>query len=230
MAGRKPKLEPSRTAFLAELAAAANLVAAIHKVPSSVKASTSPTLHQKYKVQVVELAFMAIVAAWEEYLEATLIRYVAGAKTASGYAPTPKFGIASNIGHAYQVLSGKTTFNPESDYIKASDAAWVRSKANFVFSSHPYNCLTPRAQQLSAANTIRNRVAHASIKCKAEFKTVALQLLALPVNGKLKQSFTAGNLLLVPTTANFGAAIPANSNHFNAFVHIYTHLAHTIVP
>lgn len=85
MAGSKPQLNPCKNAFLAELNAATSLVGAVHAVPSSVKPSARPTLHPKYKVQVVELAFMGVVAAWEEFLEATLVRYVAGAKTTSGY-------------------------------------------------------------------------------------------------------------------------------------------------
>jgi len=189
-----------------------------------------PTLHPKYKVQVVELAFMGVVAAWEEFLEATLVRYVAGAKTASGYAPTPKYGLASNLSHSYQVISGRTTFNPVSDYLKVSDPSWVTGKARFVFSAHPYTCLTPKAQLLDAATKIRNRVAHASSKCRADFKVVALRFLGLPADGKLKQSYAAGDLLLAPTTVAFGAAHPAGLDHFGAFVHVYDGLANAIVP
>jgi len=230
MAGRKPQLDPSKRVFLAELVAATNLVAAIQAVPSSIRPSATPALHPKYKIQVVELAFMGVVAAWEEFLEATLVRYVAGAKTASGYTPIPKYGLASSLAHSYNVLSGKENFNQGSDYLKVSDPSWVKNKANFVFSIHPYGCLTTKAAVLNAASKIRNRVAHSSNKCKAEFKVVALQFLNLPANGTLRQSFTAGDLLLAPTTSNFGMALPGGLDHFGAFAHIYTGLAHAIVP
>jgi len=230
MAGRKPNLNPCKTSFLAELKSAESLVKAIQAVPSSVKSSKGPSLHPKYKVQVVELAFMGVVAAWEEFLEATLVRYVAGAKTAKPYAPSPKFGLAINLSHAYQLLSGKANFNPQTDYLKASDASWVLVQAKFFFSLHPYGCLSNRLQLLGEANKIRNRVAHSSKKCKADFKVVAIRLLKLAAKGKLKQSYTAGNLLMAPTTSAFGTGHGAGINHFSAFIELYRDLANKIVP
>lgn len=230
MAGRKPQVDPCKVALLAELRAATNLAAAIQAIPSSVSTGAAPTIHPKYKVQVVELAFMGVVAAWEEFLEATLVRYIAGAESKSGYKPTPKYGLATNIGHAYQVVSGRSKFNPSSDYLKASDPSWVMSKAEFVFYAHPYKSLTARLDLLESANKVRNRVAHSSKKCRDEFKVVALHYLGRPAAGKLRHGYTAGDLLLEPTTAKFTEPHPAGSNHFQAFVHVYTTLANLIVP
>lgn len=83
---------------------------------------------------------------------------------------------------------------------------------------------------MGEATKIRNRVAHSSAKCKADFKVVALRLLMLQAGGKLKQSYTAGNLLLAPTTSVFGSLHNAGVTIFEAFIRMYEDLANAVVP
>ena len=100
-----PKVDYVRDSFLAEIASATNLVTAIQALPSKVGATVQVGIHPKHAHKVVELAFMGIIAAWDEFLERSLVRYVAGATTDSGYSPSHKHGRANNLTHAYRILS-----------------------------------------------------------------------------------------------------------------------------
>lgn len=114
MPGRPPKLTPIRNSFLAEFATACGLVSAIRALPQRVHPNAPNGIHPKHVRQVVGLAFMGVIAAWEEFLERTLVRYVAGATTDSGHAATPKFGRATSISHAYELLSQDANYDPQS--------------------------------------------------------------------------------------------------------------------
>ncbi|MDN7560328.1 hypothetical protein [Burkholderia orbicola] len=173
---------------------------------------------------------MGVIAAWEEFLERTLVRYVAGAATDSGYTATPKYGRAGSISHAYELLSQDANYDPQKHYLKVSDARWVWRTADFFFSQHYYNLLTPKADLLTNANRIRNRVAHDSDKCKADFKSAAIWFLQ-PANGTLSRGYSPGELLLATATRNFGNQInAANVSHFEAYLRIFEALANGIVP
>ena len=89
MAGRPPKVDHVRNGLLSEANSARNLVARVLALPRGVREGE---LHPKHARQIVELAFMGVVSAWDEFLERTLVRYVAGAVTDSGYAPTAYSG------------------------------------------------------------------------------------------------------------------------------------------
>jgi hypothetical protein len=173
---------------------------------------------------------MGVIAAWEEFLERTLVRYVAGAATDSGYAATPKFGRATDLGHAYELLSQDANYDPLKHYLKVSDARWVWRTADFFFAQHTYGALTPKSNLLSNANRIRNRIAHDSDKCKADFKSSAVWFLQ-PANGNLSRGLSPGALLLTTATRNFGNQINATGvSHFEAYMRVYEELANGIVP
>lgn len=230
MAGRPPKVFPVKLAFLNQLTSAHNLVAAISDIPLSVRDIGVPYLHPKNAEQVVELAFMAVVAAWEEFLERTLVRYLAGAQAQGGYSPTPKYGRANSIQHAYELLSQDPSYDPAKHYLKVTDSKWVRSSADFYFSNHPYQCLQTKADLLRHASFIRNRVAHASEKCRVDFKTSAIYFMHY-ANNTLPQGLTPGKLLVTPVRRHFGQpAIQNGLSHFHAYLDLYESLANSIVP
>lgn len=230
MAGRPPEVDHVKTTFLAEIKAAEELVSQIVLFSGGINPNGVKGLHPKYVRQVVELAFMGMVASWEEFLELTLVRYMAGAKTKAGYSPTPKYGRANTLMHAYQIISSKSNFDPMKDYLKVSDPKWVTNSADFHFSQHGYADVKAKFDLLTHASAIRNRVAHSSDKCRAEFKKTAIHFLA-PQNGKLKQGYGPGDLLLVPVARHFeSSAIQANKKHFEAYADLYRTLAAKIVP
>jgi hypothetical protein len=45
------------------------------------------SFHPRVASKIVGLSFLSIVSAWEEYLEGSFLRYMAGAKSESGYSP-----------------------------------------------------------------------------------------------------------------------------------------------
>ena len=226
---RPPKVDHVRDSFLAQIASATNLVTAIQALPRKVHPAGAAGVHPKHVHQVVGLAFMGIIAAWEEFLERSLVRYVAGATTNGGYSPPHKHGRANDLRHAYEILSRDVNYDPQKHYLKVTDPKWVWRTADFFFRSHRYGCLDSRAGLLKTANSIRNRIAHDSEKCKADFREAARSFLN-PPDGKLKQGFGPGALLLAPVQRHFDQpAIEAGHTHFESYVHLYNKLAKAIL-
>ncbi|WP_158970544.1 hypothetical protein [Chachezhania sediminis] len=176
------------------------------------------------------MAFMGLVASWEEFLERSLVRYLAGATTDSGYQPALKHGQADSIEHAYKVLSLDPSYQSANSYLKVSDPAWVRSRADFFFKRHSFGGLQNSADLLKHASKIRNRVAHESSKCKSDFKSTAIFFLQ-PANNQLSQGYSSGDLLLSPVFRHFGQnVVQLQLNHFQAYAERYSVLANQIVP
>ena len=143
----------------------------------------------------------------------------------------PPFGSGPRqISATYHVISGDPNYDPESGYLKFSDPRWVVDSAKLYFDAgRPYaTAMTPKLDRLKDAVKLRNRVAHASAKCRAEFKTVALAFL-VPANGALSQGYRVGDLLLAPAVRHFGPAAQ-NGTFFKAFAETYRSLAGSMVP
>ena len=230
MAGRQPKVDHVKATFFREVKAAESLVAKVRQLSGGINPAGIGGLHPKYVRQVVELAFMSIVASWEEFLEMALVRYVAGARTEAGYAPIPKYGQAISITHAYQIISNNTKFDPKKDYLKVNDPKWITNLADFLFSQHGFADIKVKSDLLGHASSIRNRVAHSSSKCRAEFRATAIHFLQ-PQNGLLTKGYAPGDLLLAPVIRHFDqSAIQAGKTHFLAYTELYHFLADKVVP
>jgi hypothetical protein len=227
---RRIAVDHVRETFIREIASARNLVQSIHALPR--QSPRTAGIHPSHVLQVTELAFMGMVASWEEFLERSLVRYVAGATTDSGYQPTPKFGRAASLGDAYFFLSQNPNYDPNKHFLKVTDYQWVAKTAGFIFSHHTYTCLASNLNLLKYATNIRNRVAHASEKCKTDFVDTAKALkFANPSANKLPQGYTPGKLLFEHVQRHFPQpVIQAQSNHFEAYAQLYESLARRIVP
>ena len=229
---RRPRVEHIKQSFLREIWSAHNLVDAVAQLPISISPSDDnhPSFHPRYQEQVVSLAFMAVVTAWHEFLELSFVRYMAGAYTANGYAPRPKFGQANTIKAAYKILAFDPNFDPNRRYLDFGNPTWVFERADFFFSQHPYQGLQKYNQLLQNANKIRNRIAHNSQKSKSDFKEVALWFLQ-PSSGRLRQGFSPGVLLMRIAQRHFPTNILDNNvSHFEAYVQLFRMLANQIVP
>lgn len=230
MAGRPHKVDHVKREFQREANAARNLVSAIDSLPRKAHPNAANGIHPKHVLQIIELAFMGVVAAWEEFLERTLVRYIAGASTDCNYSPSNKYGHANTLNHAYEILSQDANYDPQKHYLKVNDPRWVWRTADFYFAIHPYGCLTNKVDLLKRANSIRNRVAHGSEKCKADFKETAIWFLQ-PQNNQLTQGYGPGALLLSSVQRHFGQqAINNNTSHFAAYLDLYESLSNKIVP
>lgn len=135
---------------------------------------------------IAELAFLRIFIAWENFLEASFLRYLVGAKSPSGYMPvrliTPK-----NIGHALDLLcSGR-------EYVKWNSTSEVIARSETCFrDGEPYKTVLESVRTvLNNLNTIRNRITHRSVVSMSKFNDFARKIL-----GYGKRGMTPGRFLL----------------------------------
>lgn len=228
--GRPPEVDPVKREFLKQVDAAVALVESVKNIPSRTKNIDGPGLHPKHLNQAVGLAFMGLVSSWEEFLELSLVRYLAGAQSNSGFSPSGKNKIANSIPHAYKILSQNKKFDPKKQYLKKSGPSWVYDTGEIFFNENPFDCIHKNIERLKDATLIRNRVAHKSDKCRADFIGIAVKLLKFKDN-KLPQGYTVGTFLQTKATSGFGKkSKSSNKNYFNAYADLYKCLAIKIVP
>jgi hypothetical protein len=212
---------------------AADLVGAIRDVAAINPRAEGPRIHPEQARRVVELAFLGLVAAWDEFLEQSFVRYLAGAKSSDGSSPSLRLGKAHDIAHAYHIISGDPAFDPTKNYSRFSDTRWVIDLSKIYFErGSPYaTALHPNHQVLQHATRLRNRVAHNSTKSREDFKRTARALLGRPQNAPLTQGYGVGDLLLSPAILLFGQeARDRNMNYFQAFGVRFLHLAALVCP
>lgn len=206
MPGRPPKLAHVREAFLRDSVQARDLILAVRDLSAIKRKNNEPKLHPEQARRVFELAFLGMIASWEEFLEQAFVRYLAGAQSDNGYSPKLRVGKSSGIAHSYHLISGDPSFDPSRNYSRFSDPKWV-----IAVSKNYFELGAPFAPQLQAnldilqhAIKLRNRVAHNSTKSRKEFKQAALQHLGRPAGGSLPQGYGVGDLLLSKADRIFG--------------------------
>jgi hypothetical protein len=205
------------------------MAAAFESLPKKVSPNAAPGIHPKYTQKARELAFLGVVSAWEYFVEQTLVRYIMGASSGSGYAPVLAVNRALSILEAYKELSQDHRFHPNSKYLKASDPLWVRDQANRLFTTHSYQCIQGNLNLLKKCVLIRNRIAHKSKKSWTDFETASHWFLNPP--GMLVQGFSPGALLKAPVQRHFGASVSqAGKSHFEAYLDLFGNLADQIAP
>jgi hypothetical protein len=100
----------------------------------------------------------------------------------------------------------------------------------FFYQGQPFRgAIGKWSKQLQDAAKIRNRVAHASSKCRSEFKSVALQHLGRPANANLSQGYSAGDLLLDTGQRAFPGSKPPMT-YFEAYMYMFLDLAERLTP
>lgn len=233
---RKPALRTVRNVFEDTIVSSRNLFTAVEVYTKrTYDGMEYEPLHPTQARRVVGLAFLAVLAAWEEYLEAVFVRYLAGATAPSGYSPTPRGGtVAASLNHSYQIITGKIDYDSETSVLSWTSPKKVIERAEIFFNQgQPFkSAIEMWRKQLQDAAKIRNRVAHASGKCRNEFKAVALQHLGRRVDEKLPLGYSAGDLLLETGNRGFpgrGAEARA-STFFEAYMDMFDDLAERLAP
>lgn len=219
MAGRPPQVGHIREAFLRHTLSAKELVETVQGI-SSVRATPGQArLHPEQARRIVELAFLGLISAWEEFLEQAFVRYLAGASSDNQVSAPLRMGPASSIAHAYHLISGDPDFDPARNYSKFSDPKWVIDIArNYFELGSPFApVLSQNIDLLQHAAKLRNRVAHNSTKCREDFKKSARIHLGLAQGAALTQGYSVGDLLLEPAQRLFGQQI-ANKPDVNYFL------------
>jgi hypothetical protein len=228
MGGRPPEVNSARTSFIEVIDQANRLYAVIKPFcDMSIKSISHKQIHPKQANRFLGLAFLSVLAGWEEFVEVSFIRYLAGSKTRNGYAPKMRIGGCESIGHAYEILSGQLNFDPTRKYTNWTSFQSVIDKAKLFFvNGEPYSLVTSQEIEIiNNANKVRNRVAHGSQKCKAEFRNVALTMLNRRV---LHQGFDVGMLLLSSPTTQFSTSTQVD--FFMAYIEFFEGLRDRLVP
>lgn len=144
-----------------------------------------PILKSK-KYLIVELSFLKLYLAWEQFLEETFTRFMCGSITASGYSPN-RFVQPPTLKHAYSmVLEGKSFV----DWTKISNI--IRRARMFFEEGEPYvTAVGSASSELEEMRRIRNRIAHRSEHSVRLFKEVVRQRI-----GSIPKGMRPGRFLL----------------------------------
>jgi hypothetical protein len=205
----KPALNSIRIDFDARILSAAELFT---KVAEDAKGNWNTIRgweghYPGHARRIVGLAFMQMVIAWDELVEATLVRYVAGASAPSGYSPSLLLGRAKSISHAYQLISGKPRYDASKHFMTWESWSSLLDIAGlYIKDSEPFSNLDAiQRQRLHDAKAIRNRVAHFSRKVREDFVAVAKSHIGLSPEKKLSKGYDVGQLLIDDSSKGFGS-------------------------
>ena len=229
---RTPEIKTVRKLFLSKLDSNRNLFEAVQPFTAYGYSTTNCNpLYPGQANRVVALCYMNAVSAWEEFVEGTFIRYLAGAKSANGYQPNLSVGPCRSVQHATDVLAGQADFDITAQYLSWTKWNSVVSKAKVFFErGEPFTKVIQVYQErLEDAFKIRNRVAHTSQKCIREFCQVARHFLGLSAETPLPRGFSVGKLLLTTEVRHF-KRFSAEGNYYKAYDALFRHLADLIAP
>lgn len=233
MAGRPPKVGHVRDTFLKETRSARDLVISVQQVATINPAVRGPRLHTEQARRVIELAFLGLISSWEEFLEQSFVRYLAGADSENGYKAPLRLGKSTDIAHSYHLISGDPSFDPSKSYSKFGDPKWVIAiSKNYFNLGVPYApILNSNIEILQYAVKLRNRVAHNSHKCRGDFKKTARAHLGLANGAPLSQGYSVGDLLSSPARRFFGQRARDNDwTYFYAYATKLRSIAKRICP
>ncbi len=178
------------------------------------------------------LAFMRLCHAWENYLESSLLRYSVG--VVSGVHPLPTLNPSctrSSLETAFALLSGGRTSTAY--YLTLSTPSQITAISSRVFSANdPYSFLdtAPFRSHLTDAIAIRNRVAHSSTKCKAEYKRVVNTFRGQPVTTSIGQGCSAGEFVAESLAAACFPGATAGTAVFEQYLAFFQHCVNRITP
>lgn len=148
-------------------------------------ASDRSLLHPERLEFVYEMAFFRLYLAWEEFLEETFVRYLAGYVSAN-YVPVPVRGVPySSLSSAWNgYLNGKK-------YKLWHDPGIViaRSRGHLVGAPHEM-VINSALADLQHRAAIRHRIAHAQEHARTAFDTATIALI-----GRTVKASKAGRFL-----------------------------------
>ena len=185
--------------------------------------------------QVHEFAFLRLILSWEVFLERTLVLYVMGERSSSGYRPNVKIKNIKDENIAYILLSGRMKFDVETHHLPyLSIPSEIKSVANTLFENHCYDFSNQNPDKerqnidlFEHARHIRNHIAHRSKSSEAKFQSTVEHFLGKSYN------CSAGGLLTeqVEKKMQFGDYfVDLNFSYFTAYCVFFSHLADKVAP
>ena len=126
------------------------------------------------------LTLLMIYLLWEDFLESVFVRYMCGAKSASGFAPLLCLAPQPTITAAMtQLLSSQGA-----NYLDWNSNAALRRACRYFDRGEPFlTALGAARQTLEDTRIVRNRFAHRSEFAKQQFRTVVLRSLGYVPRG-----------------------------------------------
>jgi len=193
--------------------------------------------HPVVAYKILGLTFLSIFTAWEDYLENSFLRYLAGAKSESLYSPKLRIGKCINVAHARQVLTGVMSIDEATRFMKWNDYDWVLTRAKIFFQKgQPYSLVPSIFQErLRDAQIIRNRVAHSSSKCKNQFRRMTNKNIGASPNSTMCHGFSPGRYLVCSPEIVFDKSWVDSKDCFwgdifEGYIHMFTELTNLITP
>lgn len=143
---------------------------------------------------MASLTLLRLQLAWEDFLEATFVRYLCGAQSGGGYQPRLLVARESSIDAATKALMGKA---------KARSFISWRSTDSISWAQHFFDAGEPFSSGVGAVSgrwddmaLVRNRFAHRSAWAASEFRRVVKSHIGVAPPG-----MTPGRFLLMADPA-----------------------------
>jgi hypothetical protein len=112
-------------------------------------------------------ALLKMFISWEDFVESSIIRYICGGRTTSGYAPMLVNTPFPTIQRAYLNLFGRKP------YLNWSPSNVISQANRYFISGEPFlSAISSSRNKLDEINIVRNRFAHRSDSAKSEFETI----------------------------------------------------------
>ena len=129
--------------------------------------------------QINEMAFLSMFLAWEDFLEASFIRFMCGAVTRTHYKPKV-YVTPMNLDHALSFLIIKPR-----EYVEWASAQQVVERAEIIFrDGEPYkSAIRPSIVDFDHMRQIRNAIAHRSGSSWRKFEAVVRGILGSRPHG-----------------------------------------------
>lgn len=190
------------------------------------QSTNSKGLKPKQVEQITGLAFLSIMAGWEDFIEGCMVRYLKGNIANSSGRIQSKLGHLSDLNLAYKILGGYK-FERGKDYLNFSDLKQVEDMANVYFKIHPFHPTADEKDLVKNMYIIRNHIAHNSDKAKNKFHDLSKKYLN---KKELSQGWSVGQLLLKEPKTSLGfTQSQVNNlkvkNNFEAFIYILQNLS-----
>ena len=149
----------------------------------STKINSKLQIKQAEFYEIVELSFIKIFIAWEQFLEAIFIRHL----VSRGNSRVKSYINAKSLNHAYQIVKEN---RPYPDWTNRDT---VLRKANlFLKNGEPYKTtLNSISSDLEDIKTIRNSIVHMSNNSQEKLKSLIRSSLSMSPSG-----ISAGKFLL----------------------------------
>lgn len=182
-----------------------------------------------------EIAFLGVLSAWENFLEATFLRYMTGAVCDVVDLPTLRFGPVPTLIKAGQLLRQNASEGKEA-YLTFS-VEKLKTRVKLYFEGGIYINFIQKTNYLSIlgdAEILRNHTAHESKSAKEKMKRLRRKLIPSPAQGastgvilQMASNIHPDLRDLLQSSLNLN---PANIEIFKGFIEAYKFFSEIIVP